>query len=801
MSAETRQVFPVPGCRAEPLVSYLKGLAVFRLLAEQADPSVRAWWSQGTLTLDTAMTEEDLVDFFLHRYEPSAILAPWNKDSKLLFSERPHVARADAAPRFHKLARVMDVIEASAPLAAFGLAMVGVEPDKLKKKKEKEKWAQTREKLSQEAWAWFSRAVRTQGESKAQSWLKFQALAHLRTMLDDEDLDWFDAVVLLTSQGDTIFPILLGSGGNDGRLEFSRNFVDRLGRPTGKRKSDHGPLFEWHSGKPNAQTEPALRASLFDEAIQGLEKVPIGRFHPGNAGGANVSAGPQGDGMSNPWDLIFVLEGALLFNASQVRRAETELVGGSLPFTVRMVGAGYPALAGADKGAREELWVPLWQRAASLEEIRFLFSEGRAMVGRRTASSALDFALAVGSLGVDRGIDSFVRYAFLERNGQATLGVPLGEWKVHREPQIDLLMEIETWLNRLEGHVRGKNTAASHVVAGQAVLDAVFSVARGGSPERWQHLLVAMADVDRIMATAIVHQQDSSKSGLRALFVPWLSTGWARAAWDDSVEFRLALSAASLWATRLDSAGKSWLPLLRGHLVDLPAAKPISWSYASEPSKQTCFRQGRPVASLADMAKLRLRLAREHGKESAPTSGTLAVLSSDMAAFLRGDIQWTRFEALLRGLSLLGPNLDWTALEDLWWDREPDALVDSQFALAKLALLPFRFPELLGSDKERIPMDPRIATFLSAGRSKQALELAARRLGQVGVTVFREALADLPGQQSRRLAAALLFPVSRRLAVDMAELVTRRGRRGEVRQRYRRLVERADERNQQEVEA
>ena len=39
-------ILELRGCTPEPLGNYLKGLGVFRLIAEQADPQARAWWKQ-----------------------------------------------------------------------------------------------------------------------------------------------------------------------------------------------------------------------------------------------------------------------------------------------------------------------------------------------------------------------------------------------------------------------------------------------------------------------------------------------------------------------------------------------------------------------------------------------------------------------------------------------------------------------------------------------------------------------------------------------------------------------------------
>jgi hypothetical protein len=57
-------VLDLRGCTPEPLGNYLKGLGVFRLIAEQADPQVRAWWKDGVLWLYSRWNKEEIQAFF-----------------------------------------------------------------------------------------------------------------------------------------------------------------------------------------------------------------------------------------------------------------------------------------------------------------------------------------------------------------------------------------------------------------------------------------------------------------------------------------------------------------------------------------------------------------------------------------------------------------------------------------------------------------------------------------------------------------------------------------------------------------
>ena len=90
-------ILTLSGCPPEPLGNYLKALGIFRLVAEQADPSARAWWEGGVMRLLTRLESGAVESFFLGfdgycndtnaaRYRPTPIFAPWGG--------RPEIGRA-----------------------------------------------------------------------------------------------------------------------------------------------------------------------------------------------------------------------------------------------------------------------------------------------------------------------------------------------------------------------------------------------------------------------------------------------------------------------------------------------------------------------------------------------------------------------------------------------------------------------------------------------------------------------------------------------------------------------------------
>lgn len=89
-------ILELRGCTPEPLGNYLKGLGVFRLIAEQADPQARAWWRNGVLHVKSRFaTHESLLAWFKDEYAPSALLAPWSVNSGLWPPERLPPPRGD----------------------------------------------------------------------------------------------------------------------------------------------------------------------------------------------------------------------------------------------------------------------------------------------------------------------------------------------------------------------------------------------------------------------------------------------------------------------------------------------------------------------------------------------------------------------------------------------------------------------------------------------------------------------------------------------------------------------------------
>lgn len=662
------------GCRPEPLAFYLKALGVLRLVSEQLDPGVHAFWRDDRFVLETEVDAEGLRRFFLERYAPTPILAPWNGGSGFHPKDNHQAIEAISGSQAGRLAPVATAIE----VAQRVLIELG-----LHDKPEKDK--------------------------------KQRLLEALRSRWPDEALRALDTAVVLTTEG-LQFPALTGTGWNDGRLEFTRTFLERL-----------VDLMEPDTGTAKPTAPDLIDNALFGRPIAGLPNATPGQFQPAGAGGANGGPGFAGRTQVNPWDYVLMLEGTLLFTAAATRRLERAGPGAlAAPFSVRPAGSGYASATDAED-SRAELWVPLWDRPATLRELEVLFGEGRAKVGRRTARTGIDFARAIGGLGVQRGLSGFVRYGFHVRNGLSYFATPLGRFIPRRRPELDLLGAIDKWLAELSFVARKDAAPASLRRAHRRLEDAILGAARDAAP--MTEVLVALGEVEAAL--------DRSRRGsdLYLSPVPWLpGEAWWRACDDGSAEYRLA--------TALAAAG------LRSRLVAVDAAG--RWS---DNVRSVVWAPRDLVTNLlAVLARDDLEAQTpDPGGARRPTRPSVFARADDIAVFLAGSMDDGRLEELARGLSLLRPLPSHAAP-----GRAP---LPPTFALMRLASVP-RLPSSPGApaDAIEVPRTPQILARGAAGDARGALEAAARRLRGLGLIPVSTTPYE-PPRRLRRTTAALAFPM------------------------------------------
>lgn len=698
VSTTARNEIALPGCNPTPLASYLKALGVLRLVAEQGgDPDVRGRWRDDVFVLLTTLSADDLMRFFLDRYSPTPLVAPWNGGSGFYPKDNVEAINALAASTAGRFRAYRTAVAlARSVVDAFGLT------------------------------------------ESPKNEVKQSFLQRLRNGASERLLGWMDAAVIL-AETDPRYPPLLGTGGNDGRLDFTNNFMQRL-----------TDLFETTTGAGKPTSSALLRAALFLRATDGLPDKAIGQFAPGHAGGPNASAGFEGTAKVNPWDFVFMLEGAVVLAASAARRLDTSGTAAmSAPFTVRSRSGTVGAAAQADDSdARGEIWMPLWANWWSFEEVAALFAEGRAVLGARHVRDGLDFARAAAKLGVDRGLGAFQRYGFLMRAGKAFLATPLSRVAVRRNPQADLIDELERrdWLTRVQRHARDDTAPSSfRALAGQ--LDAaLFTLTQRSDRDAVQRVLRLVGRMEALCST-------STKSREALVPLPSLSASWAVQSDDGSAEFGIARALAGLAFSAGSVNGRAVTLGLRPHLAPI-TLDGRDWH---PESRLVCWGPGPLERNLAAMLHRRRLAAVAHGQDGEVLTGSTGAQLAEMMAFIEGRTDDRRIAELAAGLACVLRLPPRPAAMVGGTPPVPPAyawlkpLFTSESMLRRLGWLP---------EDRSLRLPAEVSARLAAGDVPVALRLAWQRLRALDKPLPGREPPSASSPTGLRLLAALLIPLA-----------------------------------------
>lgn len=747
-------VHNLDGCAPTPLAHYLKALGILRLVAEQADPQARGWWEGDRFKLATSLSHDELLSFFLERYAPTPLASPWNKGSGFFYENDPGLAPAESsiAPRFEQLRAGIR----AGRLLLNELAKADQVVRIIKAETKDKKLSKAQKYALRNSPEYKKRLAEAEKEFKT---LKADLIPQIRLHWRGPHLEWMDAAMVLSDDGTPRFPALLGTGGNDGRLDFTNNYFQRL--------NDVFDLTD-RDGQPRASAHNWFESAMWGVAIRGLQSgSAVGQYFPGMAGGANNSNGPDSDSLLNPVDFLLMLEGAVLFTAHATRRlGAVEQSRAASPFAVNAQGAGYASAADADESARGEQWMPLWSQPMTLGELRRLLAEGRAQIGAHSAREPLDLARAVARLGTARGIVAFQRYGYIERNGQSNLAVPLGRFRVpdRISPRLACLDDLDAWLPGMRRVARDNNAPSRLKLAERRLVDSLFAVAQHpDEPIRWQSVLLALAEVEAVQVTG---------SGYRAGPVPKLRPEWVEAANDNSAEFRLALSFA-LQASKFNRYTGEPLDPIRRHWLPLDKDKPRKFATTGT-GIQTRLQVGSDVVmqgrlgidDAIALVERRLIEAAQQGERRLPLQAATraAAYPADLADLIAGAVDMDRTLAMGRALMALDRDLWPQQFISLNRPQHTEWPEDAWLAI-RLAMLPWPLP-----DDRRIGVDPAILRRLESGDAPTALELALRRLRAAGVHPTVR-VASVAPETARLWAAALAFPISRRTATAFARRI------------------------------
>jgi CRISPR-associated protein Csx17 len=774
--SDTLHLHTLAGCAPTPLAHYLKALGILRLLAEQTDPSARGWWEGDRFRLATRLDRDALERFFLYEYQPTPLIAPWNKESGCWGGSRTDVLtplRQAPAERFSQLRKAINT-----SLDAITL------------------WEDCPDPKTK------------QGRTE-----KAALIRRCRRLFTGEALRWLDATVALTEADDYRTSTLLGQGGVDMRREFGYGFATQLPE-----------LFELtdNKGAPTEQSTPLLAEALYGDTVREVPaKLLAGHFNPAAIKGPNNTPGFQAEATTNPWNYVLALEGVVAFTASVTRRLNAQrLPSAAAPFTTRGTAAGYGTTAQQEGGAAGEFWMPLWAKPAAWVEINHLLVEGRAQLspkrshrGKRQAEDTLDFARAVALRGTARGIERFERFGSFPRSGDRyRLAAPLGRWDVPTQPtpHADLLDDVAEWVSKLRQAAKGDTAPKSLGRVARRCEEAMLACCRpssgGGDPRRWRALLLALGE-----AEAQLVRSPGTTAGARLQPLPRLRPQWIAAAMGAGEaadrELRLALAVAGLHGYRVPDnrpcersnrmphgrfkgASRPCDPIRR-HLLPLDEAALRKGQFRFAATERTLHKDPAVVVAgldaEADLIAVLRRRVMEAGRGEADTKHLplrpargLFASPNDLAAVVRGGVDLGAVHALARPLMAMNwtkwgsENYKTERRETLRQIAAPRPTADDWGTLGLFGLfkLCHHHAEIeIDKQKFEVSLDPTILPRLLAGDLTTAAERAKRRLRASGLPpVLGRAAGDVV--LCRRLAAALVFPLGKTTASTLAGLLT-----------------------------
>lgn len=688
------------GCTYEPMSAYLSALAVLRLVSEQKDPDAKGWWDDlGVFHLDSCLDEEGLVNFFLEEYRPTPIVSPWNKGSGFYDKGKGKCKCIDAIlnDKSERLDSYREILNITFEI---------INNNKINK-------------------------------SNLES-LKNELIKICRDSFSESAIEWIDASTIITPDGKSVFPPILGTGGNDGNLEFSNNFMSSIQEMF---------LNKFEISKT------LLKNAILDEKTDSLQNISIGQYDPSRTGGFN-----QGDGIenkdefkANPWAFILTFEGTIPWASSVVKSKNLKNRGDSLlrsPFTVRSVQVGYNSSAGNEK-SRAEIWAPIWKNPTNYREIKSFLSEGRANVGRNMAANSIEFAEAVRSLGVDRGISDFVRYNLLERRGKSYLALPAGLFNVHYKQESDLMRELNPLLSQVDSTLGGDNIPTSFKSARRKIDEKIYDSLLYGGKTNVKSLISAIGQFEKLIS-----RSGSTSEPIIRRPISGLSPRWIEFADDGSLEVRIAAAIASIRST-------GGVGPIRANLSPVDPKRPSQWSTGRG---QFSWEGNSIYARLSSVLARRMMDAERLGVNHNPLWGAIRLSAKDINAFIEGHIDESLVENLIFGFSWI----DWNKKNDLdelnktlfEKDKKWNVPVKASIVLRSYALLKLLFmPDGIKKADVRVIIKPEssIIPLLRAGRIKDACTIADRRLRTQNFIPFTSSFPDRGN--GLQISAALMIPI------------------------------------------
>ncbi len=701
------------GCSPDPLMSNLKALGIFRIVAEQIDSEVTAYWENDIFVLETKITKNELIEFFLEKYIPTPIVSPWNKHSGFYNPKRTPIdkIKENNDHRFDKYRLVLKQVD----------EIVGDIIPEYKKFIKKRIEDKDNTSLKDD-----SKEIKEIKDKK-----KTVLLRQCRNRLENAVIPWMDVGYVMSSDKPE-YGTILGSGGNDGNFEISFNFMDHLTeliiKPDESEKPNKKSIY--------ARRKELINNSFYNTSVE-LEESSFAYFHPGRYTGI-ASSGRKTYNFINPWDFILTIEGTMLFAGSISKRSNSKRA--AFPFTTNSSIAGYSTAS--DEETRGEIWIPLWNNPATYDEIKYVFNEGRAQTSSKNSITGVDFARAVTSLGTERGLSEFQRFGLFKRKGDAFFANNISRISVVEKSETSLFLDIEEWIDKIrEKYIRNKSPKSVGLLL-RSVDDAIINFCIYGKQRYLQDVLITIGKIERTVSQSSSYSKDIKP-------VQNLSSEWIQACYDDTPEFRLAVSLAAI------SSGEK--KQLRHNLEPIEINHSLKW----EP--KSCSAVWKNLGIVENMIKILERRCMEGQMHDSKIQLNSTIFSpvKDVMRFIEGRVDYQKISDLLLPLSMINHKdkyLDYNQ-RDLW--ILPDFVPESYIALKS------NFPPKEFKNKNTVKnslFEPIIIGLLKAGKIDNAVQIGRRRLRITGHDVLTYPKTQYhynieSRQRIDKITASLLFPL------------------------------------------
>jgi len=609
--------------------------------------------------------------------------------------------------------------------------------------------------------------------------LKTDIVAVMRNAWGDLGVDWFDACLSL--EEDARFGFLYGTGGNEGSADITNNFWE---------------LIEETIGLPTPRPDSCelLRASIFGESRVGGTSRTAGQHFPLSAGSSNCGQDFFTSSSTNPWDVVLMMEGAILFAGATTKRlSQLGKRKAAFPFMIDHLATEEPSTSTKDEAkqdakvirCRAEFWMPLWHLPTSLPGIRALLAEGRLQrrSGERTEHT-LHAMEAIKTLGVSRGIDTFHRVALFERRGKGYyLASSLGFYSTSRSADslAVQLAEIEHFRQQVYRSLREGPGIPDRIMRARKRFHTALAVLLKQDEQTAVSTSDALLEI-LVSASRIEREVGLLKDREKLLRpCPVLLDSWSNGSNENS-EYRLARAIAGItsWG-EVTSDGKAVpaMESIRANMLPL-ARRGRQWIW-DDTSRSAVWSRGAAVdVNMAAVLRRRLIDAQRGDGDGLPLWSSYGVVFECLLSMWHAEVDEQRMVDLIYGMSLVDagkwtqasieqrqrrdeptPDLQtgavWfdandqarTNLTDINWHGRP--LVGKKdlgaalelprvYHLLKLCFLGGRLPrrpverqtaQPVGDE----PFPPKcldVLTLLQAGRLADAAQLAARRLRAKG---------------------------------------------------------------------